>query len=549
MGVGHTAAWVRRVAVVALAVGSLALASASPAWATTTQSSSAQANPTSSPSTTTQSSSAQANPASSSSRKNLSSTYSGKSNPGGEVITTAPSGPGGGNGSGTPGSPGATHTPPSHSTIPTPNPPSGNTNSAPSTTDLLTAYYNNCSSTSVCNSPDCTPHSSSGSNGCRSSTPPNQGCVGTSRYYIVGQGRFACSPSTPPTTPTTTNAGWGPGTPDINQVGWGPNYPSPECALNWSTSYGGATYPMSGDQCAGPVTTGWIKAVCNGSQTSGTVSFDISEWGQVPGGGPYVPEGPYTSSFTVPSCSPAAQENPVSITWQVKGPHYPNDTVNGQGIAVNWRLVPVVSPLGLDVPIAPDLGPTIHWNGFSSGPTVTNYAKNQILGPNTQALIGHTLPQWITTGSEPNQIISAANSGHSAPVVTGKFYVRTFKGRPMNIEVTGSYTAIWGHWYFKVTAIPTAYQATYPYKVLVAPGYWFTWCSSYKYTSTGLKCTSINATWVPPVYDPVTFYYPTGVSPSISNVNLVPLSAHKETFPVSADIKVRTYRAVVTAGG
>jgi len=233
----------------------------------------------------------------------------------------------------------------------------------------------------------------------------------------------------------------------------------------------------------------------------------------------------------------------------VKGPHYPQDTVNGQGIAANWRLVPVVSPLGLDVPIAPDLGPTIHWNGFSSGPTVTNYAKNQILGPNTQALIGHTLPQWITTGSEPNQIISAANTGHSAPVVTGKFYVRTFKGRPMNIEVTGSYTAIWGHWYFKVTAIPTAYQATYPYQILIAPGYPEIWCTSYKSTPTGSECTSTYSTWVPPVYEPVTFYYPTGVSPSISNVNLVPLNAHEETFPVSADIKVRTYRAVVTSGG
>jgi len=530
MGVRNMATWVRRVAVVALAVGSLALASASPAWATTTSSPSSNSQAPS-PSSNSQAPS----PSSNSQRLNVGKSYYGNSNPGGEVINTAPGTPGGGEGSGTPGGPGPSKDiPPTH-THPPSNP--------PSTIDLLTAYYNNCSSTSVCNSPDCTPHS----NACGSSTPPNQGCVGTNRYYIVGQGRYACSPSTPP---TTTTAVQGAGKPNLNKVGWGPNYPSPECALNWSTSYGGATYPMSGDQCAGPVTTGWIKAVCNGSsQTSGTVSFDISEWGQVPHGGPYVPGGPYTSSFTVPSCSPAAQENPVSITWQVKGPHYPQDTVNGQGIAANWRLVPVVSPLGLDVPIAPDLGPTIHWNGFSSGPTVTNYAKNQILGPNTQALIGHTLPQWITTGSEPNQIISAANSGHSAPVVTGKFYVRTFKGRPMNIEVTGSYTAIWGHWYFKVTAIPTAYQATYPYRILIAPGYPEIWCTSYKSTPTGSECTSTISTWVPPVYEPVTFYYPTGVSPSISNVNLVPLNAHKETFPVSADIKVRTYRAVVTAGG
>jgi hypothetical protein len=524
MGVRNKATWARRVAVVALAVGSLALASASPAWATTTSSSSS--NPQ---------------------RLGIGSPVFGKSNSGGSVTNTAPGTPGGGNGSGTPGSPGnTTSTPPtSHTPTSTP-PPSGNTNSASSTTDQLTAYYNNCSSGgSTCNnSPDCTSNDGSGNNACGSSTPPNQGCVSSiPSGYSPAFMNFCATP------PSAQQNGFGPGTPNLNQVGWGPNYPSPECAWNWSTSYGGATYPMSGDQCAGPVTTRWIKAVCNGSQTSGTVSFDISESGQVPYGGPYVPEGPYTSSFTVPSCSPAAQENPVSITWKVKGPHYPNDTVNGQGIAANWRLVPVVSPLGLDVPIAPDLGPTIHWNGFSSGPTVTNYAKNQILGPNTQALIGHTLPQWITTGSEPNQIISAANTGHSAPVVTGKFYVRTFKGRPMNIEVTGSYTAIWGHWYFKVTAIPTGYQATYPYQILIAPGYWEISCTSYKSTRTGSECTSTTSTWVPPVYEPVTFYYPTGVSPSISNVNLVPLSAHKETFPVSADIKVRTYRAVVTAGG
>jgi len=520
MGVRNMATWVRRVAVVALAVGSLALASASPAWATTTQSSPAQTNPTRSP--------AQTNPTRSPSRKKLSSNFFGNSNPGGEVITTAPGTPGGGEGSGTPGGPGpSTDIPPSH-----PHPPSN----PPSTTDPLIAYYNNCSSTSVCNSPVCTSHS----NACGSSTPPGQGCVGN--WSI--QSLYDFQPCGTP--PTTTIAVQGAGKPNLHKVGWGRNRPSPECALNWSTSYGGATYPMSGDQCAGPVTTGWIKAVCNGSQTSGTVSFDISEWGQVPHGGPYVPGGPYTSSFTVPSCSPAAQENPVSITWQVKGPHYPQDTVNGQGIAANWRLVPVVSPLGLDVPIAPDLGPTIHWNGFSSGPTVTNYAKNQILGPNTQALIGHTLPQWITTGSEPNQIISAANSGHSAPVVTGKFYVRTFKGRPMNIEVTGSYTAIWGHWYFKVTAIPTAYQDTYKYKKEVSPGYWSYPCIYYSWSN---YCFAGPGVYNPPVYRHITFYYPIGVSPSISNVNLVPLTAHKETFPVSADIKVRTYRAVVTSGG
>jgi len=535
MGVRNMATWVRRVAVVALAVGSLALASASPAWATTTSSSSSNSQASSS--------------SSNSQRLNVGKTYFGNSNPGGEVTTIAPGTPGHGKGSETPGRHGTrTHTPGTHHTHSPSNPPSGNTNSAPSTTDQLTAYYNNCSSSvNTCNNPNCSTNAlvaAYSTNLCGSSTPPNQGCVGSPSGLSLAV-MDSCG-----TPPSAQQIGWGPGTPDINQVGWGPNWPSPECALNWVTSYGGATYPMSGDQCAGPVTTGWIKAVCNGSsQTSGTVSFDISEWGQVPYGGPYVPEGPYTSSFTVPSCSPAAQENPVSITWHVKGPHYPQDTVNGQGIAANWRLVPVVSPLGLDVPIAPDLGPTIHWNGFSSGPTVTNYAKNQILGPNTQALIGHTLPQWITTGSEPNQIISAANTGHSAPVVTGKFYVRTFKGRPMNIEVTGSYTAIWGHWYFKVTAIPTAYQATYPYQILIAPGYWEISCTSYKSTRTGSECTSTTSTWVPPVYEPVTFYYPTGVSPSISNVNLVPLSAHKETFPVSADIKVRTYRAVVTAGG
>jgi len=321
--------------------------------------------------------------------------------------------------------------------------------------------------------------------------------------------------------------------------------PTEECATGWTVSYGGRTYPMSGAQCAGPVSTGWIEAVCNGGETGGVVSFGLTQYGWVPhdfeSDWHYVRPGPYTSSFTVPSCSPAAQENPTSITWQVKGPHYPSDTVNGQGIRVKWRLVPVVRRVGVDIPEAPDLGPTLIWNGFTSTPTVTNYAKDQILGPNTQALIGHPLPQWIIRHHGPATDVAASNTGQPAPVVTGRFYVRTFKGRPMNIKVTGSYTAVWGHWYFKVTATPSAGQGESAYVDGVI------WHSKTTTKVVHGKKVTHTFVWTTPEWG--VYYYPVGVTTSPSVTGLEPKGAQERVFQVSATIKVRTYRAVVTSGG
>jgi hypothetical protein len=321
--------------------------------------------------------------------------------------------------------------------------------------------------------------------------------------------------------------------------------PTEECATGWTVSYGGQTYPMSGAKCAGPVSTGWIEAVCDGSQTGGTVSFGVSQYGWVPhdftADWHYVRPGLYTSSFTVPSCSPAAQENPTSITWQVKGPHYPSDTVNGQGIPVSWHLVPVVRQVGVNLPEAPDLGPTLIWNGFSSGPTVTNYAKNQILGPNTQALIGHPLPQWLIRHHGPATDVAASNTGQPAPVVTGRFYVRTFKGRPMNIRVTGSYTAVWGHWYFKVTATPSDSTASNQY---VAGVIWHSKTVTERIHGKEVTHTFV---WTTPEWG--TYYYPVGVTADSSVTGLQPKGAQERVFPVSGTIKVRTYRAVITAGG
>jgi hypothetical protein len=360
-----------------------------------------------------------------------------------------------------------------------------------------------------------------------------------------GYGTGSCHLLPPPSKPGKSGAS-GQQTPGETLGTFGPGAsPTEECSTGWTVSYGGQTYPMTGDQCGGPVTSGWIEAICDSAPTGGTVSFDLSQYGWVPhdyqSDWYYVSPGPYTSSFSVPSCSPAAQENPTSITWQVKGPHYPSDTVNGQGIKVQWHLVPVVRQVGVDIPEAPDLGPTLLWNGFSSTPTVTNYAKDQILGPNTQALIGHTLPQWIIRHHGPATDVAASNSGQPAPVVTGRFYVRTFKGRPMNIKVTGSYTAVWGHWYFKVTATPTAGQGESPYVDGVI------WHTGTYITIKHGKSVTHTFWWTTPEWG--TYYYPVGVASILSVTGLEPKGAQERVFPVSANIKVRTYRAVITAGG
>jgi len=361
----------------------------------------------------------------------------------------------------------------------------------------------------------------------------------------TGGGDGSCHLLPPPPKPGKPGTPGGQ-TPGVTLGSFGPGTsPSVECATNWVTTYGGQSYPMSGASCAGPVSTGWIEAVCNGSTTSGSVGFDLTRYGWVPSGydadALYVRPGPYTASFSVPSCSPAAQQNPTSITWQVKGPHWPQDTVNGQGSPVSWHLIPVVRQVGVNLPEAPDLGPTLLWNGFSAGPTVTNYAKDQILGPNTQALIGHPLPQWIVTGHGPATDVSASNTGQPAPVVTGRFYVRTFKGRPMVVRVTGSYTAVWGHWYFRVTATPSAGQGQSSY---VAGVIWHS--RTVTKVVDGKKVTH-TFTWTTPEWG--VYYYPTGVVAEPSVTGLEPKGAQERVFPVSANIKVRTYRAVVTAGG
>jgi len=361
----------------------------------------------------------------------------------------------------------------------------------------------------------------------------------------TGQSNASCH-LLPPPPPPGKPGNPGSQTPGVTLGSFGPGAsPSVECAADWVASYGGKTYGMTGASCAGPVSTGWIEAVCNGGTTSGSVGFDLTKFGWVPSGydsdAIYVQPGPYTASFTVPSCSPAAQENPTSITWQVKGPHYPSDTVNGQGIRAVWRLVPVVRRVGVDIPEAPDLGPTLIWNGFSSTPTVTNYAKDQILGPNTQALIGHPLPQWIVHGHGPTSDVAASNTGQPAPVVTGRFYVRTFKGRPMTIRVTGSYTAVWGHWYFKVSATPSAGQGQSRYVDGVI------WHSETTTKRIHGKEVSRTISWTTPEWG--TYFYPTGVTTTPSVTGLEPKGAQEKVFPVSANIKVRTYRAVITAGG
>jgi len=361
----------------------------------------------------------------------------------------------------------------------------------------------------------------------------------------TGQSNASCHLLPPPPKPGKPGKQGGQ-TPGGTLATFGPgSNPTEECATDWTVSYGGQTYPMTGASCAGPVSTGWIEAVCNGGTTSGSVGFDLTKFGWVPSGydadALYVRPGPYLASFSVPSCSPAAQENPTSITWQVKGPHYPSDTVNGQGIRVEWHLVPVVRQVGVNLPEAPDLGPTLLWDGFSSDPTVTNYAKDQILGPNTQALIGHPLPQWIVHSHGPATDVSASNTGQPAPVVTGRFYVRTFKGRPMVVRVTGSYTAVWGHWYFKVTATPSAGQGESAYVAGVI------WHSETFITTKHGKPVTHTVSWTTPEWG--TYFYPTGVTASPSVTGLQPKGAQERVFPVSATIKVRTYRAVFTAGG
>jgi len=361
----------------------------------------------------------------------------------------------------------------------------------------------------------------------------------------TGGGDGSCHLLPPPPKPGKPGAS-GHQTPGGTLGEFGPGgSPVNECATDWTVSYGGRVYPMSGAQCAGPVTSGWIEAVCNAAPTGGSVSFGLTEAGWVPHDFEtdwhYVRPAPYTASFTVPSCSPAAQENPTAITWRVKGPHWPQDTVNGQGIRAVWHLVPVVRRVGVDIPEAPDLGPTLLWDGFSSDPTVTNYAKDQILGPNTQALIGHPLPQWIIRHHGPATDVAASNTGQPAPVVTGRFYIRTFKGRPMNIKVTGSYTAVWGHWYFKVTATPSAEQASSQY---VAGVIWHSRTTTKVVHGKEVTHTFV---WTTPEWG--TYDYPVGVTANPSVTGLQPKGAQERTFPVSADIRVRTYRAVVTSGG
>jgi len=361
----------------------------------------------------------------------------------------------------------------------------------------------------------------------------------------TGGGDGSCHLLPPPPKPGKPGSSGGQ-TPGGSLGTFGPGAsPTVECATDWSTAYGGQTYAMSGDACGGPVSTGWIEAVCDGSDTSGTVSFGLTEAGWVPSGydadALYVRPGPYLASFSVPSCSPAAQENPTSISWQVKGPHYPSDTVNGQGIPVKWHLIPVVRRVGVNLPAAPTLGPTLLWDGFTSTPRVTNYAKNQILGPTTQALIGHPLPQWIVHSHGPATSVAASNTGQPAPVVTGRFYVRTFKGRPMVVQVTGEYTAVWGHWYFKVTATPSAEQASSQYVAGVI------WHSKTMTKVVNGKKVSHTVYWTTPEWG--TYFYPVGVAANPSVTGLAPRGAQERTFPVSADIKVRTYRAVVTFGG
>jgi len=166
------------------------------------------------------------------------------------------------------------------------------------------------------------------------------------------------------------------------QVGYGPNSGEVQVA-KWVVNYAGQTYTF---RPTATLDTGYsIRDDCTGAPTTGTVSYYVTapsppsiynppagwSWDRQPP--PPPSQGPYTSSFTVPVCSPSDQEPAQVALTDGPGPSLENDdAVDANGVYFPFTFVPVVKG-GVDQ--------ELYWDGGSV--TVGPYSPmvNNQMGP------------------------------------------------------------------------------------------------------------------------------------------------------------------------
>jgi len=319
----------------------------------------------------------------------------------------------------------------------------------------------------------------------------------------------------------------------------------------WQVDYAGHTYQFEG---APTLDTGYvIRDDCTGQPTSGTVSFWLtsppdniyqppqqtedygapsSGWQWEPNASPPPPPypGPYTTSFTVPACSPADQL-PAQVSLAPKsGPSVENGyAVTANGSFQPFTFQPVVVG-GVDQELA--------WSGGTA-----TLGPQPPYSPTVDSQIGQSYPRWQTEGpTAPSGYGLYGSSGQPNPQVQVAFHAPSNAGQPYTLTVSGTYDAYWSYWYIDVLASAVSNETDST--VTAENTVYYTCTTTSTDPSTGQTVTTSYS--CPQTYtESFTWQQPnwqiTGASDQVA-----PSDVHSGTFPVSATVHVKV---VFPSGG
>ena len=405
-------------------------------------------------------------------------------------------------------------------------------------------------------------------NGTTSTSPPlPAGCAwfsGSVELVVYGTDMaYYCSASS--TTTQTASVG-------IPVAEWGGQNPGQVCVAHWELIYGGKsyTYAPAGGVCDGGLNTSYsgFEAVCDNAPTYATVEYWISlasenwPYPNLNGPPPSVDLGPFSAQVEAPACAPDAQLDPTGVSWSLA---YGASTLRGEEIVADGAEHPFV----LEPHITNGVDPMLRWDGFSATPSILNYSADQIgiPGNNTAWDAGIDPSSPTGGGMYPASDVESPTYANGAlrnytglePIVDVALHEASTAGDPFELEVRGSYSAAWAHWFTGFAANPSCSEATRTGVIYaVIPGHSAehvggTWIPG-KYTKKGVY---VPGHWdggyevpsVPTQYEREDWSYPTNCTVTQAvNFGLEAKGGHQATFPVSLTIPIVGVKPYIVNG-
>jgi hypothetical protein len=360
----------------------------------------------------------------------------------------------------------------------------------------------------------------------------------------------------------------------------------------WVVNYEGQSYTYPGTW---NLVTGNIQAVCDGSPTSGTVEFFLSQpsnpayaappagwhWQSSPPPAPSL--GPYPAgSFSIPACAPDRQQAIQSVTLAPSSNMEAAPTIqNGAQVVANgqthiFEFVPQVRCPASDPKCGAGL--FLQWDGGTA--EITNYSPTVLAGvPYPRWESGSASPSWTPgPGHVPNQQVPFGYQGYQPgqtdklpvflytetvgasynssgtsyleePYVNVGFHAPTYAGDPYQLHISGTYTATWSQYSFYVTAAASWNRVNPTSEVLVSDtpacgGYYYKTVRISKHKTEQIAVCDdwyypqSTVTWFQPEFQTAQY---ASAATGIDNTNT-------EVFPVSATADIGAVQVQIIGG-